>query len=196
MLKNFKKISTLSILLTTSILFTACGNKNHSSNESSKEIIVEVNSDLNLQNVNFTFWNPITGPDATYMQDLVKEFNDAYEGKIKVTVDSQAEDNHYQRILTSFTDNSTADLTMIHKSRIPTFYRANKLRDMTDILASQNIKRDNYVGDIWDSGVFDGKVYGMATFIFNERNHSLKEMVLCLTCMCLCVCECVPKNST
>ena len=39
-------------------------------------------------------------------------------------------------------------------------------------------------------------IHLITTFIFNERNHTLKEMVLCLTCMCLCVCECVPKNST
>ena len=49
--------------------------------------------------VTITFWNPITGPDAQYMQDLVSNFNKANEGSIYVEADAQAEDNHYQRIV-------------------------------------------------------------------------------------------------
>lgn len=165
MIKLNKKMNFYSILAIISMLVTACGNsKNSSSNDlaiGSGDINVSVNSNIGLKNVTISFWNPITGPDSTYMQELVKEFNDAYLGKIKVNVDSQAEDSHYQRINTSFSDNSTADLTMIHKSRIPAFYRANKLRDMTALLDSQGIKKEDYVGDLWDSGVFDDKVYGM-----------------------------------
>ena len=37
---------------------------------------VDVNiKDVDLENVQITFWNPITGPDAVYMQDLIKNFN-------------------------------------------------------------------------------------------------------------------------
>lgn len=111
--------------------------------------------------VTITFWNPITGPDATYMQELVRDFNAANEGKIFVKADAQAEANHYQRILTSFTDSSTADLCLVHKSRVPSFYRQGKLRDMTDLLASQGIKAEDYVGDNWTSGEFDGRMYAM-----------------------------------
>lgn len=165
MIKLTKKLAMYSIVVVASLLSTSCGKSQNSYSNNmdinSGDIQVSVDSNLNLNNVNITFWNPITGPDSTYMQELVKQFNDAYSGKIKVNVDSQAEDSHYQRILTSFTDNSTADLTMIHKSRIPSFYRSNKLRDMTAVLESQGIKKEDYVGDLWDSGVFDNKVYGM-----------------------------------
>ena len=168
MIKFTKKIALCSAVVITSLLSTSCGgnsSKNSYSNEmgiNSGDININVDTNLNLKNVNISFWNPITGPDATYMQELVKQFNDAYEGKIKVNVDSQAEDSHYQRILTSFTDNSTADLTMIHKSRVAAFHRSNKLRDMTKIIEEQGIKKEDYVGDLWDSGVFDNKMYAMA----------------------------------
>lgn len=49
--------------------------------------------------VTITFWNPITGPDASYMQELVRDFNDEYAGRFFVRADAQAEANHYQRIL-------------------------------------------------------------------------------------------------
>ena len=125
--------------------------------------------------VTITFWNPITGPDAQYMQDLVSNFNKANEGSIYVEADAQAEDNHYQRILTSFTDNSTADLCLIHKSRIPSYQRQGKLRDMTQILADQGIDSSDYVGDNWQSCEFDGKMYAapfdvLPTVLFYNRN--------------------------
>lgn len=176
------QISMLPLIMLTTMLCSSCGGtgSKNSSNEmgiNSGDISVNVDDNLNLKNVSFTFWNPITGPDAEYMQELVKKFNDAYEGKIKVNVDSQAEDSHYQRILTSFTDNSTADLTMIHKSRIPSFYRSNKLRDMTSIIESQGIKKEDYVGDLWDSGVFDNKIYGMVYDVLPMVLYYNRELI-------------------
>lgn len=181
-MRTTTKFTMLPLIMLTTMLCSSCGGtgSNNSSNEmgiNSGDISVNVDDNLNLKNVSFTFWNPITGPDAEYMQELVKEFNDAYEGKIKVNVDSQAEDSHYQRILTSFTDNSTADLTMIHKSRIPSFYRSNKLRDMTSIIESQGIKKEDYVGDLWDSGVFDNKIYGMVYDVLPMVLYYNRELI-------------------
>ena len=181
-MRTTTKFTMLPLIMLTAMLCSSCGGtgSNNSSNEmgiNSGDISVNVDDNLNLKNVSFTFWNPITGPDAEYMQELVKEFNDAYEGKIKVNVDSQAEDSHYQRILTSFTDNSTADLTMIHKSRIPSFYRSNKLRDMTSIIESQGIKKEDYVGDLWDSGVFDNKIYGMVYDVLPMVLYYNRELI-------------------
>ena len=124
--------------------------------------------------VTITFWNPITGPDAKYMQDLVSQFNTANEGSIYVEADAQAEANHYQRILTSFTDNSTADLCLIHKSRIPSYQRQGKLRDMTQLLADQGIVSEDYVGDNWQACEIDGKMYAapfdvLPTVLFYNR---------------------------
>lgn len=149
-----KIIAILLVLLTLSGTMVACGNPNADNGPSNDAL-------QSGAAVTITFWNPITGPDATYMQELVRDFNVAHEGQIYVKADAQAEANHYQRILTSFTDNSTADLCLVHKSRVPSFYRQNKLRDMTEVLDSQGIKAEDYVGDNWTSGEFDGKMYAM-----------------------------------
>lgn len=144
--------------------------------EEGTEPSVDVNiKDVDLENVQITFWNPITGPDAVYMQDLIKNFNQAYKGKIEVKADSQSEANHYQRILTSFSDNSTADLCMVHKSRLSTYYRANKLRDLTSLISELGLNSEDYVGDNWTSGEFDGKMYGITydilpIVLFYNRN--------------------------
>lgn len=128
----------------------------------------------NEANVTISFWNPITGPDSTYMQDLVNDFNREHKGSIYVNADAQAEANHYQRILTSFTDRTTADLCIVHKSRLSSFHRAEKLRDITSMLAEKGIESDDYVGDAWQSGEFDGKMYAvpfdvLPTVLFYNR---------------------------
>lgn len=164
----------ISVMTISSLGISSCGKKGSSDSDLAIPSTSVDEGAADLNNVSITFWNPITGPDSTYMQDLIRAFNTAYKGKINVVSDAQAEANHYQRILTSFTDNSTADLCLIHRSRVATFYRANKLRDMTDILTSQEINADDYVGDTYSSGVFDDKVYAMAydvlpTVLFYNR---------------------------
>ena len=168
---KLKKLFVLCLMFFAVTGLCACGGEENTIDDS-----IEVNiKDVDLENVQITFWNPITGPDAVYMQELIKNFNTAYKGKIEVKADSQSETNHYQRILTSFTDNSTADLCMVHKSRLSTYHRANKLRDMTNMVNQLSLKAEDYVGDNWSSGEFDGKMYGITydilpIVLFYNRN--------------------------
>lgn len=170
---KFKKILLVFLMLFTITGLFAC-NDEETEQGTDGPIVMNV-KDVDLENVQVTFWNSVTGPDAVYMQDLIKTFNDAYKGKIEIKADSQAETNHYQRILTSFSDDSTADLCMVHKSRLSTYHRANKLRDMTSLLNEIGVKAENYVGDNWISGEFDGKMYGITydilpIVLFYNRN--------------------------
>ena len=153
---KIKKLFIVFLMIFAITCLAACDDEE----EEGGSLNVDVEN-VDLENVQITFWNPITGPDAVYMQDLIKNFNSAYKGKIEVKADSQAEANHYQRILTSFSDNSTADVCMVHRSRLATYHRANKLRDMTTMLKEMGLKADDYVGDNWASGEFDGKMYGI-----------------------------------
>ena len=111
--------------------------------------------------VTITFWHPITGPDAKYMQDLIKNFNKEYEGKIFVKASAQDEAAHYDKITNSFTDNSTADICIIHKSRVTQYVQSGKLSDMTALLAANGIKEEDYVGDSWSACEVGGKMYAM-----------------------------------
>ena len=170
---NFKKLLVMFLMLFAIVGLCSCEDE-EAEVPTHDSIKIEV-KDVDLKNVEVSFWNPITGPDAVYMQDLIKVFNDAYKGKITIKADSQAEANHYQRILTSFSDNSTADLCMVHKSRLSTYHRANKLRDMTTLLSELGLKAEDYVGDNWSSGEFDGKMYGITydilpIVLFYNRN--------------------------
>lgn len=111
--------------------------------------------------VTLTYWNSISGSDSEYMQNLVRDFNEEQQGEIYVENDTLLEDAHYQRILTSFTDNSTADICLVHKSRLSAFAQQGRLRDMTQVVADAKISSGDYVSGVWDSGVFDDKLYAL-----------------------------------
>ncbi|MCR4561697.1 MAG: extracellular solute-binding protein [Bacilli bacterium] len=112
--------------------------------------------------VNIKFWNPITGPDAGNLQNLVRFWNDTYGNYIKISNDPLAENDHYTRLLTSFADNSTADLTIIHSSRVPIFQKQGKLRPMTNMLSKVGIAKEQYLESIWNASVYGGDVYALA----------------------------------
>lgn len=112
--------------------------------------------------VNIKFWNPISGPDSGNLQNLIKYWNNTYGDYISISNDSLAEGDHYTRLYTSFSDNSTADLTLIHSSTIPVFERANKLRPMNEMLAKVGINSSQYLESIWNSTIYNNNIYGLA----------------------------------
>lgn len=124
--------------------------------------------------VTISFWHPITGPDASYMQVLLKQFNKEYEGKIYVKDTAKAEDTHYTNISNSFNDKSSPDLAIIHKSRIAYYEHNEKLRDMTSLTTSIGLDSSVYVGDSWTACQFDDKMYAipydvLPTLLFYNR---------------------------
>ena len=167
MKKLLKKLFSVSLALVLSAGLFACdgGNKDSSGTQGGQPTGNETV---------ITFWNPITGPDSAYMQTLVANFNKEYAGQYRVNSDAQAEASHYSRITTSFTDGSTADLCLVHKSRVPSFERAGKLRSMTSMLASIDVKAEDYVGDTWTACEINGEMYAapydvLPTLLFYNR---------------------------
>ena len=124
--------------------------------------------------VNITLWSPISGPDQGYLQNIVMKWNSQYGDYLRITSDPQSEDNHYTRIITSFSDNSTADLTLIHNSRVAEYQRAGRLRKMTSLLSGVSIQKNDYLEAFWNANVFDNDVYALTydllpTLLFYNR---------------------------
>ena len=76
---KLRKLSIALLMVLVSANLSSCDGGTGTSNSVGISI-----KDVDLENVQVSFWNPITGPDAVYMQDLIKNFNDAYKGKIEI----------------------------------------------------------------------------------------------------------------
>lgn len=104
------------------------------------------------------FWNPLTGDDGAYMDNMVKEYNKTdpeYPVKAAVTSDM------YTKIYTVMNSKKDIpDLTLIHADRVPGFVKSNMLEEMTAVLADKtDINADNYLPQAWSAGTIDGTQY-------------------------------------
>jgi ABC-type glycerol-3-phosphate transport system substrate-binding protein len=129
------------------------------------------------QKTTISFWNPITGPDSGNLQNLVKYWNDNYGQYVKIDSDSLSENDHYTRITTSFSNNATADLCLIHSSRIPHYVRSEKLRDMSSIVSSVGISKDQYLDEAWEPNVINDKLYGLTWDIIPTVMYYNKDLI-------------------
>lgn len=131
-------------------------------------------ADYKQNPVSLTFWSPIVGPDAGYFQNILKAWNDKYGDYINIQSDALEEEAHYKRIITSFTDSSTADITMIHAQRFSRYQRTGYMRDMTNIISKAGLTKDQYIDNAWDTGAYGDKMYGLPldmlpTFLFYNK---------------------------
>lgn len=178
-----KKKSLIVASILPMMMLTACGNPGTSqpggSTPPAANYVVNITENdlapFKSSPVNIKFWNPINGPDSGYLQNLIKYWNDKYGSYIYIDNDSLSEGDHYTRLFTSFANNSTADLTLIHSSRVPTFQKADRLRPMTNMLAKVGIEENQYVSSIWNASKFDNDMYALAwdiiptVFYYNRK---------------------------
>lgn len=177
-----KKKSLIVAAIIPMMMLTACGNPGTSNPDTSNYIINITEEDIapfKSSPVTIDFWNPINGPDSGYLQNLVQCWNDNFGSYIRLVNDPLSESDHYTRILTSFADNSTADLTLIHSSRVPTYQRSGKLRPMTNMLEKVGITESQYVSNIWNASKFDDDMYALAwdiiPTVFYYNRHLIPE---------------------
>ena len=100
MIKSFFKKA----LLALSILpLVSCGGNNSSSNVSSSGSNTGTTSSsstvIDDSPVTLKFWNGFTGKDGDGMNDIVKAFNKAYEGKITIKVDTINWDSLFLKLI-------------------------------------------------------------------------------------------------
>ncbi|MDQ0223048.1 extracellular solute-binding protein [Streptococcus moroccensis] len=135
-MKKFLKSAVL--LASASVLLFGCGEK-----EDPNTIV---------------FWNPLTGDDGAYMDQMVKDYNATepeYPVKSVITSDM------YTKIYTVMNSGKDIpDLTLIHADRVPGFVKSGMLEDMEAVLdAKPDISEGNYLPQAWSAGTVDGTQY-------------------------------------
>lgn len=155
-MKVLKKIAMVAATTFAATLLVGCGQKTNP-----KEI---------------TFWNPLTGDDGAYMNNIVKEYNKTNpEYPVKAVVTSDM----YTKIYTAMNSKKgIPDLALIHADRVPAFVDSDMLKPMTSILEQQkNIKSDNYLPQAWDAGQIDGTQYTVPLDIHANAMYYNKDLL-------------------
>ncbi|WP_086313571.1 multiple sugar transport system substrate-binding protein [Enterococcus sp. 7F3_DIV0205] len=154
---NLKKWIRLSIItLSASLLLSGCGKK-----EDPNTIV---------------FWNPLTGDDGAYMDNMVKAYN---KTEPEFPVKSVVTSDMYTKIYTVLNSKKDVpDLTLIHADRVPGFVKADMLEPMTKVLKDKKeIKESNYLPQAWSAGEVENVQYTVPLDIHSSAMYYNKDLL-------------------
>lgn len=152
-----KKIVTgMAVLVFGSILLASCGKK-----EDPNTIV---------------FWNPLTGDDGAYMDNMVKEYN---KTEPEFPVKSIVTSDMYTKIYTVMNSKKDVpDLTLIHADRVPGFVKADMLEPMDKIIEEKpELTAENYLPQAWSAGTVDDTQYTIPLDIHSSAMYYNKDLL-------------------
>lgn len=111
--------------------------------------------------VQLTYWHGFTGPDLPVMEGLIAEFNAAHPG-IQVTGEPIPWGNLFQQVEPAVAAGRAPDVMALNEDVITGFILRGAVAEMTPtMLSAANVQADRFFGPLWQTGVVDGKVYGV-----------------------------------
>ncbi|EOI01787.1 hypothetical protein UAY_01195 [Enterococcus moraviensis ATCC BAA-383] len=153
----FKKWIRLSIVaIATILVFSGCGKK-----EDPNTIV---------------FWNPLTGDDGAYMDNMVKAYN---KTEPEFPVKSVVTSDMYTKIYTVLNSKKDVpDLTLIHADRVPGFVKADMLEPMTEVLKEKKeINAENYLPQAWTAGTVGDVQFTVPLDIHSSAMYYNKDLL-------------------
>lgn len=153
----FKKWIRLSIVaIATILVFSGCGKK-----EDPNTIV---------------FWNPLTGDDGAYMDNMVKAYN---KTEPEFPVKSVVTSDMYTKIYTVLNSKKDVpDLTLIHADRVPGFVKADMLEPMTEVLKEKKeINAENYLPQAWNAGTVGDVQFTVPLDIHSSAMYYNKDLL-------------------
>ncbi|MCM3513283.1 MULTISPECIES: extracellular solute-binding protein [Carnobacterium] len=105
-----------------------------------------------------TFWNPLTGDDGAYMDNMVEAYN---ETDPEFPVESVISPDMYTKVYTVMNSGEgVPDLTLIHADRVPGFVKLGMLESVESLMENNpNLNVDNYLEQAWAPGTVDDTQY-------------------------------------
>jgi multiple sugar transport system substrate-binding protein len=110
--------------------------------------------------VTLSFWNGFTGGDGPYMQKLVEEFS-SQQKNINVSWNTAEWDVYYQKVPSAVQAGKGPDVAIMHIEHLPTNAARGVIIPLDDLTNVLNLKESDFVPEVWNAGLYDGKRYGI-----------------------------------
>lgn len=106
------------------------------------------------------YWTPFTGPDGTYMQNIIDDFNEENDD---ITVEMQVipSDQYYEKIRTAFRSGEGPQVAAVHADQIPSLVQSDVLSKMDEFTSNVGMSEADFVEEAWGAGVYKNNRYSI-----------------------------------
>ncbi|KGE19059.1 ABC transporter substrate-binding protein [Paenibacillus wynnii] len=178
-------VTAMTLLLSFSMVLSACGGNGNSGNKAngnnnaagvgSEE---SASGDSSGEKVSLSFWTMFDGGDGANMQSLVDEFNKTHSD-IQVKNTKLAWGEYYTKLITAVGNGNGPDIGISHSSRLPDLINQGVVTDLDTVATDAGVDWNTFNQNLLDATVVDGKHYAVPIdthpFIMYYNVKLLKE---------------------
>src|ERR671917_177975 len=107
-----------------------------------------------------TFWNGFTGGDAPAMLSIIDAFQKEHPAT-RVRMVSIRWEDYYQKVPAAIVAGKGPDVGIMHVDQISMSAAHGVLRPLDDVAAGLSLQEADFAPEVWQSGVYHGKRYGI-----------------------------------
>src|ERR671916_619070 len=107
-----------------------------------------------------TFWNGFTGGDAPAMLSIIDAFEKEHPDT-RVRMVSIRWEDYYQKVPAAIVSGKGPDVGIMHVDQISMSAAHGVLRPLDDVAAGLSLQEADFAPEVWQSGVYHGKRYGI-----------------------------------
>jgi len=113
--------------------------------------------------ISLKYWNSLTGADGSVMRQLVAQFNAEHTNEIEVFETFNNEVDYYSNINYLVPQKKGPDVMIMHSYLVQSYANSGLIVPIEEMITNSgiDIKRDDYITDIFDSLYFENKLYGV-----------------------------------
>lgn len=113
------------------------------------------------QKTTIEYWHGFTGPDLPVMEKLIADFN-ASHPDVEVKAQAIPWGNLFQQLEPAVAAGKAPDVVGLNEDVITNFILRGAVQEMTpDMLSANGIDGSRFYPGLWQTGMVDGKVYGV-----------------------------------
>ncbi|NLP34290.1 MAG: sugar ABC transporter substrate-binding protein [Clostridiales bacterium] len=161
---KIRKISALllGLILTCSLMFTACGNpSSKSTNEKNNKETAKEEKGTSDETIELEFY--IWSDEENYISKVVEKYNAENNRNVKINLTTIPNDDYDDKMKVLLSGGANVDIIDIRGlSQVSMYVETGTLLDITDYVATSNLDISNY-GPMWETSVQDGKTYSLPT---------------------------------
>ncbi|MBS4179521.1 ABC transporter substrate-binding protein [Lederbergia citrea] len=111
--------------------------------------------------ITLQYWNIFTGPDGENMKKMVDEFNKDHKGEIQIKSETMPAGNFYDKVRTVVSQGKAPDVAIMHLDQIAKYSAMDVLEPLDELADNLNMSESDFIQQVWNAGVYDGKRYGV-----------------------------------